>query len=271
MVSTQPSRSLRPESYADRAKGMQPAKSRNAPIVQRPPQPSTSTIGASEIMNSTASKAIVSPDTEAPVPLTSQPSSAAPPLPAPTTTITNGDVNASPADSQSSAPRDEAVFTTNGAQKLALPTMNVWNRRMAQMAQNRTKSGQASSQPARPTPSPDTSLTPQNTPQAPVPSSSTSQDVSRASSTKATDGSGRHGEDDAFVVRPQARAPAADDIESWPEVGKALGSVGGQGDPESSAKMQEKGNREGEVAQGLTRKSASHLSKRCPLLRPSVP
>ena len=57
-----------------------------------------------------------------------------------------------------------------------------------------------------------------------------------------------------------------EDIESWPEVGKAMGSGGEQADIESNTKIQEKGSREGEVAQGSTRKSASHLSKLHPSL-----
>ena len=274
MVSTQASTSFRSESYADRAKGAQPGRSKNAPATQQPQLSITkmSTSGAATSTPLVAPRPNPSPANETPIPSASQSNSVPPPLSGPTTATTNGDVNRMSADSSSSAPRDENASVTNGAQKPTPPTSNVWNRRMEQMAQNRAKSTQASSQATRPASSPqDPSITSQNTSQSASSPDAPSRNTSQKPSTSSQNGPPRHSEDDAFVVRPRARAPGVDDIESWPEVGKAVTSGSGQVDPESSStKAQEKGGRESETVPGPTRKSASLLPQLRPRLRPYV-
>ena len=273
MVSTQASSSFRPESYADRAKGAQPGRPKNAPAAQQSQQSTTmiSVPGAAANTHSVAFKPMSSPANETSTPSASQLNSVPPPLPAPTTATTNGDVNPTSADSASSAPKDEGASATNSAQKPAPSTTNVWNRRMEQMAQSRAKSSQASSQVTRPTPNPqDASATSQITTQSALPPNAVSRNTLQAPSASSPNGPTRHSEDDAFVVRPRARASGVDDIESWPEVGKAASSGSGQVDPESSAKTQERGSREGETAPGPTRKSASLLPELRPRLSPYV-
>ncbi|KZT68899.1 hypothetical protein DAEQUDRAFT_765902 [Daedalea quercina L-15889] len=266
MVSSQPQSISRTLSYADRAKGFQSVKPKNASTTQRLPQPSGSGTGASGIAadtNMTTSKPTPSPHAETLMPSASQPSSSPPPLPAPATTTTNGDVKLSSADSPSSVPPNDTTSSSNAAHKSVPPPVNVWNRRMEQMAQTRAKSGQPSShQPLRPPPSPqDHTVNLQNDGHDVASSSPTLQNATnpaQISSTTVANGSSdnrRSDEDDAFVVRLRVRSPPVSDIESWPEVGKAMSSGSGPSDPEYGANVQEKGDREGDPASGQTRKS----------------
>ncbi|KAH9933903.1 uncharacterized protein B0H18DRAFT_1115261 [Fomitopsis serialis] len=266
MVSSQPPSISRPTvSYADRAKGLQVARAKNGPTIPRPPQPpssASSTSGTTASTNMIASKPTPLPSVETPTPSATHPSSSSHPLPAPATTIMNGDVKLPSADSPRSAPQDEVASTSSPAQKLAPPPTNVWNRRMEQMAQTRAKSGQASSQPPRPPPSPQNpSPSPQNTHQAAASSGSTLQNVTNNAQAppvivaNGTNNGHRQHQGDAFVVRPRTRVPLVDDVESWPEVGKAVSSGSGQSDPDHSAKGQEKGDTEGEHTSAPTRKS----------------
>ncbi|KZT10382.1 uncharacterized protein LAESUDRAFT_755889 [Laetiporus sulphureus 93-53] len=288
MISPQPSApSYQPLSYADRAKQAQkitPSPSQHPAARNLSPATGTSAVGPeTDIAMNAGMSAISSSSSIGEDAVSSTPSSIHQSS-GPSSSLssqTNGDHKYHGNNSQKAAPQPQ--LTSSAASKpAAAPPVNVWNARIEQMAQARTRSHQGVDSAQRPaidsmesndiddlSARPDKSNT-QDSTGASASSSSVShnvmnQRISPPMTTKSTTSNlngSTNDEDDAFVVRPRRPIPSiVDDSDSWPEVGKSVSSGirqteenarGAQGhDPERS--------REGSQSHGTSRKSVSLL------------
>lgn len=294
MVSPQPSAPPNPPlSYADRAKKAQNLRPNN-PLRTSPQNVSTASAiaastssaasGPSTVASTSTSVAKSSPPISTDVTPASSVLSSAKPASRPSSPLqsasnVNGDVKQSAVDSSGSVIQTETVSAPKPA---PVPAVNVWNQRKEeQMARVRSNQGSAVSGSIQKSSSSPTSSQPQasslrgvesDMPSAVASSSNSSalQNVTNQRSPAATMPNGskdnRTREDaDASVLRP--RALAADDAETWPEVGKAVTQANnghaqadrkGREETEQSGRVHERdASREGSQGQGTSRKSAS--------------